>query len=510
MLSGLPQELVVMSENVYMGADPVPIIAASVLGTPFNGGPALTTAAVTQFWSNVKATNFNKRADAIVQQIADNKPDLIGLQEVMTYYSGKADSFWGNPTKANKVELDFLGVLQNKLTAKGLKYQSYVRPLGDFEATGIINGQLRDLRLVDSMVILARNDLPATQVSFSNPNGGVFHEAVEIPHSLIGPITIDRGWNAIDVQWGKSQFHFVNMCLETPVFPVTQGMQAMELLRGLSLASNPVILVGDSNSNGAKPGKPFSVLDNTVTYSLLTANYDWLLPGFTLQDAWTQTHALNDVGYTWGNRPDLKNVQPMDYSLLGLGPYRMDLVLHQDAFQATSMKRVGVDAQTRAQLGMWPSDHAGVVAKLAIKSPTSSTSNMGTSEIFAEAHSPLALLSEQVMELFVSQYVQLAQRASTTLSGEIYGVPLSWLICLSPEIASVERSDCEEFSVTQFEPLREGESCLLATTEVISLSVEELNLTEAPLSALEYELMDRCIDEIFEDMCLDLLDTWAD
>ena len=68
MLSGVPQEVVVMSENLYMGADPVPIIAASVLGNNVWGGPALTLA-VTDFWNNVKATNFNKRATAISQPL---------------------------------------------------------------------------------------------------------------------------------------------------------------------------------------------------------------------------------------------------------------------------------------------------------------------------------------------------------------------------------------------------------------------------------------------------------
>ena len=90
MLSGLPQQLVVMSENLYMGADPVGVLAASVAGVP-----ALAIGAVTQFWNDVQKTNYGERADVIAQQIASRKPDLVGLQEVMKYYSGTPDSLWG-------------------------------------------------------------------------------------------------------------------------------------------------------------------------------------------------------------------------------------------------------------------------------------------------------------------------------------------------------------------------------------------------------------------------------
>jgi len=405
MLSFVPSEVVVMSENLYMGADPVPIITASVLGNNFFAGPALTQLAVTNFWNDVQATNFPKRADAIVQQIADQQPDLIGLQEVMTYYSGVADSMNGNATQANTVELDFLSILQSKLAAKGLKYQSFVQPLGDFEAPGYVNGNLRDLRLVDSVVILARSDLPASQVSFGTPQGGKFNESISFSQTLLGPLQIDRGWNSIDVSWGNSQFRFINMCLETPVFPLTQAIQGAEILLGPAFTTKPVILVGDSNSDGANPSKPFSVFDNTFTYSMLTADYGAFVPGVSLHDAWTQTHVPSEPGYTWGNQPDLQNTQPMSYQPWGMGPYRMDLILHRDLFQATSMKRLGVDAQTRADLGMWPSDHAGVVATLAIQTPVSSAADLGVSSFLATWDPSWAILNEQLERMLSSQTV---------------------------------------------------------------------------------------------------------
>lgn len=438
LLSGIPQEVVVMSENLYMGADPIPIIAASYLSAITGAGPALTEQAVTDFWNDVKATDFSKRAEVIAQQIADNKPDLIGLQEVMTYYTGIPDSLTQNPTPATNVKLDFLQVLQGKLAAKGLQYKAYEQQLGDFEAPGYIDGMLQDLRLVDSVVILARSDLSATQVSYVNPQGGTFQNSVTFSPTVIGPITVHRGWNAVDVNWGQSEFRFVNMCLETPVFPVQQALQGLEVLVGPAWTSKPVILVGDSNSDGSAPGGP-----NSLTYSMLTADFTnfWIF-GRNLYDAWNETHT-SDPGYTWGNDPDLKNSQPMTYAPFGMGPYRMDLILHRDAFQATSMSRLGVDAQTRNALGMWPSDHAGVVATLAIKQAANAAPELEPFEYLVDSSTAWNVLGEQLLVPFaveLGEHREL-ERIDADASGDLTN--LVACVIRTPSLEPFDLTACE-------------------------------------------------------------------
>ena len=89
------------------------------------------------------------------------------------------------------------------------------------------------------------------------------------------------------------------------------------------------------------------------------------MPGST--DAWLQTNP-GDPGYTWGNQPDLRNPEPLSYTILGPGHYRYDLVLYRgNKIRARTMKRVGVLPSERTSSGMWPSDHAGVVATLALR-----------------------------------------------------------------------------------------------------------------------------------------------
>lgn len=357
LLSGLNQ-LVVMSENLYMGADPTPVILAQLSGVP-----ALSIPAVTQFWNDVQKTNFNERADAIAQQIVSDKPDLVGLQEVMKYWTGPADSLWGLSNKANKIELDFLQVLTSKLTAKGVPYTPIaVTALGDFEAPGFVNGQLRDLRLVDQVAILARSDLLSSQIQVSNVQGGAFGATLVLPTLTGGTVEIHRGWNSVDVATGTTKFRFINMVLETPPFPMIQAIQGAELLIGPAFTSMPVVLVGDSNSDGSVPNS-----SNSHTYNLLVGS------GF--KDAWSTANPGNP-GYTWGNDPDLRNTNAMSYQIFLQGPFRMDLIMSRGPFQASSMKRVGVLPTERTATGMWPSDHAGIVAKLKLTNQSVTTLEM--------------------------------------------------------------------------------------------------------------------------------------
>jgi hypothetical protein len=188
-------------------------------------------------------------------------------------------------------------------------------------------------------VILARKDLATSGVLFTNPVGKKFEAKSILGQSDPG----NYGWTSIDVNWGGSKFRFINMCLDIPIFPVTQAFQAAEIVTGPAATTLPVILVGDSNTDG----------NIYPAYQILV--------GAGFKDAWVQTHP-GDPGYTFGNKPDLKNEKAMRYF-----PMRMDLILYRGPFQATSMNRVGVGEKTVS--GLWPSDHAGVVARLAVTSP---------------------------------------------------------------------------------------------------------------------------------------------
>jgi endonuclease/exonuclease/phosphatase family metal-dependent hydrolase len=203
--------------------------------------------------------------------------------------------------------------------------------------------QFIDIRYTDRDVILARCDVPT-----SDGRSGVYDARVVF---TVGPTSIPalRGWTSTLATVGGVTFRFVNTHLETDGSPAIQVAQANELLGTLSAESRPIVFVCDCNS--AADGS------QTATYGLLTGS-----GGFT--DAWTEAHP-RDPGYT-SSLPDGFFTDPQLRT-------RIDLVLARYGFNASPNAGIvgGVHADVvgetpaeRTASGLWPSDHAGVVATL--------------------------------------------------------------------------------------------------------------------------------------------------
>jgi endonuclease/exonuclease/phosphatase family metal-dependent hydrolase len=116
-------------------------------------------------------------------------------------------------------------------------------------------------------------------------------------------------------------------------------VQGNELLSGPAATDLPVVAIGDFNSRADGSGTP--------TYANLIA------AGF--QDAWSAVHP-GDPGYTCCFVSGLIDGPP----LAG----RVDLVLARGRFTALDAQIVGEESDDRTPSGLWPSDHAGVVATL--------------------------------------------------------------------------------------------------------------------------------------------------
>jgi endonuclease/exonuclease/phosphatase family metal-dependent hydrolase len=335
-----PREVTVMSQNLYVGSEMI-----SAMGAIMSGDPNQIIPAVTQLWANVLATNFPERAQALAREIDTAQPELIGLQEVSLFRSGPGL----DPAPAEDVELDYLQILVGALESRGLHYAPVaVTTDFDVEVPGFNpQSQLKDVRLTDRDVILARTDLPPWQMSLENVQQEQhFVNNVHIPPPD-GPFTLLRGWNSVDVQVCGQEFRLINAHVESPdnpYFAAIQLAQAGEINAMSEGVSMPVVVIGDYNSPAERPdSQPYQVIVSA---------------GMT--DAWTATHP-GDPGYTWGNEPDLLNADP-----LPLDPQRIDLVLYRGDVKARSMDRVGISQSDRTPSGLWPSDHAGVVATLAI------------------------------------------------------------------------------------------------------------------------------------------------
>src|SRR5262249_3192250 len=177
---------------------------------------------VSQLWQNIQGTNFAERADALAREIAAAQPDLIGLQEVSLLRTGTFDSFAGNPTRADHVELHYLQILLNQLQSRGLPYRAVaVTEEFDAEFPGFTApGVLKDIRLTDRDVILARTDLRTSELKLSNVQTGHFTTNVQLPLGGGRVFTELRGWNAVDVKGRGQSFRFINAHLESDVAPV--------------------------------------------------------------------------------------------------------------------------------------------------------------------------------------------------------------------------------------------------------------------------------------------------
>jgi endonuclease/exonuclease/phosphatase family metal-dependent hydrolase len=338
-----------MTRNLYVGADLAAAEAAFL-----SGDPGTIIAAVSELWAKIKFTDFPARAEGIASEIAAAKPDLVGLQEAELWRSQTpADFIMGN---AHHVEYDFVGLLLQALEARGLHYAVVSEEKGfDVELPGFLSeeaaleGVLSDIRLTEHEVILARKDPGLT---LFNSRDGHFATNLEFPVSPDFTFVLLRGWASVDAKVRGKSFRFVTTHLEADSEEVRDA-QALEILAGPANTSLPVILVADANSNANGDA-------TSTAYNSLVGG------GFT--DAWFQAHPGEFVSTRCADELLLSPVFPVPTDDEG----RIDLVLYRAAgdFNTLGVNLLGNDPATDRIFNgvslIWPSDHAGVAAKLEV------------------------------------------------------------------------------------------------------------------------------------------------
>lgn len=336
------RDLTVMTQNLYLGTDIGPILTAA------QTAPATLPVVAGQAWAQVQATDFPERAEAIADQIEASMPHLVGLQEVSLWRTGPFETT--EPfTPAEDVAYDFLQILLDALEDRGLAYQEVVSIEnfdGELPAFVPPAGPALDVRLTDRDVILARTDLPAARMKLANAQADNFAAFLPIA-TPFGDLELLRGWTSVDVKVRGKWVRLVNTHLEVQSFEPIQVLQAQELLAGPAATTLPAMVIGDLNSAGP-PGP-----GDTATYGLMT--------GAGFSDAWIDTHPGED-GFTCCQDADLMNAaSSLDQ--------RIDHVLHRGGFTATMADLVGEDEADMTPSGLWPSDHAGVVARVVMAKP---------------------------------------------------------------------------------------------------------------------------------------------
>ena len=316
-------DVTVMTYNVYVGSD--------LLGLFSITDQRLIPGEVANVYDNVMATDFPARAAAIAKSVKEHDPHLIGLQEIsLVRRESMPQDQTVTPPNAADVILDFLAILQAALQAESLMYEVAATVMNsDIELPMITeHGTIDHARLTTYDALLARSD-----VSVSRPSSANY--ATRLPVSNLGG-EVARGYVAVDATVAGVTYRVANTHLEAYHEPI-RSAQATELVGVLSDESLPLIVMGDFNS----------VAPDGPVYKILTAS------GYV--DVWQEAAG---AGYTCCQAADLKNEE----TALAR---RIDLIFVRNAaLAAAQTNTVGDQASDRLESGLWPSDHAGVVAKL--------------------------------------------------------------------------------------------------------------------------------------------------
>jgi RES domain-containing protein len=231
----------VMTHDLGVGADLEAVFAASTADVP---------ALVDTLWAQQQGSSFAARADGIAAGVARYHPHLVGLQSVLQWWEQTPAS----AAPADALVSDYLELLLAALAARGLAYDPVaVTTTADIELTGASGN---DYRLVDREVILARRGMPV-----SAAEGGTYAAQRTIPIAV--PAVVNRrGWALVRATHDSGTVRFLSTRLE-PTDRAVQREQAREL-SGISAGSLPTIVVGNLGSNPQLPSSPaFGILQGT-------------------------------------------------------------------------------------------------------------------------------------------------------------------------------------------------------------------------------------------------------
>jgi len=322
----------VMTRNLYHGFDPASIIAAPAAQIPFAAAAA---------FNMVQASKPAERAAAVAREIVRNRVDLVGLQEATLIRKGPLQ-LPPNPATflpATEIVSDNLELLLDALERLGERYHVVaIVPGLDAQLPTVLGF---DARVTLRDVIIARSD--NSGLKLSNVQTQAFLVNRTFPTASGIALPNPRGWISVDVEKDGRKFRFANTHLEEP-HPV-QVPQAHDMINGAGNTTLPVVFVGDFNvvaNNGLDPTFP-------VYQKFINA-------GFV--DAWPLKRAP-DPGLTYGQAANLLNPTSQ-------ADRRIDLIMFRGAIQVVDIRLVGEKPSDRTPSGLWPSDHAGVVATLKI------------------------------------------------------------------------------------------------------------------------------------------------
>lgn len=351
-------DIKVMTQNQYLGADLSPVIEATPEQYPFAIVDALQAIAI---------NNIPERAKSLAESIADRQPHLVALQEVYAFGCTSLVPGFDACAVFDGAFSDHLALTVAALEDRGSDYkvvavlQNLAIPALPVFLPGI-QGPAMVVSVIDRDVILARDDVTASVAGIpcvrpASTGDGCHYQAVATVGTPLGNITVERGFLAVNALVKGENYLFVNTHLEIRMLgssaesTALQPLQASELNGTLAAylsyfpAAPRVILAGDFNNGPANvPLAP---------YFIPTA-YQQLSQVFT--DTWSLRPG-KPQGYTCCQAADLlNNPSSLDE--------RIDIVFALPAPSRVKANVMDAELADRTASGLWPSDHASVIAEL--------------------------------------------------------------------------------------------------------------------------------------------------
>ena len=300
----------VATYNLYLGVDLALLFGVADLDE--------LAAQVAVVRAQLDATRFTERAVAVAALLARERPDLVGLQEVSRWVSTGPDG--------EHVLVDFLPTLLDALKTAGCGYDAHARSAAFGGALPVSGTEW--VSLAGANVTLVRRDGPVRVSAEATGTFAADYRVVTGIDRVTFPI--ERGWGRVDVRVAGRPLRFVNTHTEAWDRPVRDA-QRDEAVAATDGVDVPVVLVGDLNAAPDAVGMPEGWTD------------DW-------------TRGTGD-GFTNGQAADLANETSSLHE-------RIDYVWVRGA-DVLSAWVVGDRPEDRTSPhGLWPSDHAAVVADL--------------------------------------------------------------------------------------------------------------------------------------------------
>lgn len=317
-MSTAPRSLTVATYNIYLGAD-----LALLFGVTSAAELARQVAVVRD---QLAGTDFTQRAAAIARILVRERVDVVGLQEVSRWATAptSADGAVG----PEQVLVDFLPALLDALVAAGAPYD--VHAVTHSFAGGLpVDGAWMSVSGANAVLVRRGGTFVVT-----GERTGTFETGFAMITGLDGiAFPIVRGWGWVEGDVDGARFLFVNTHTEA-YDATTRDAQRDELVAAVGDPGCPVAVVGDFNAAPADVGMPVPYVD-----------------------AWSAAGNDPEAGFTCGQAPELTNVTG------SLGE-RIDYVFVRGAVVEDCRVVGDVDDDRTTPDRLWPSDHAGVVARL--------------------------------------------------------------------------------------------------------------------------------------------------